>query len=136
MFSITVSKKMMIIMVIIMLVAMKGFLAADEKPGGSYSYCRGPGFSEPRGFGYMDRYQWRSEQGEQLNLDRQAYLKKSQELHRQIRAKERALAEEMDRGEINKDNAMKLQKELSVLQSQMEQARLEHIIEMKKSVPR
>lgn len=124
--------QLIILLSFIFLPMLQGSLAADPESGGSYSYCSGPGFSEPRGFGYSDRHQWRSEFVIGDKVQRNAFLERTRDLRRSITAKERALRSELAQANIDENKAMQLQKELSTLRSQMAQYELEHLIEMRK----
>lgn len=114
---------------------MQASLSADGNSKSNYGYCSGPGFSEPRGFGYLDDRQWRSEYGEMIKHERDAHLERSLELRRMIKAKASALAEELDLAEVDETRAVQLQKELSALKSQLELYHLERIIELRKKAP-
>lgn len=139
MFPIDKPSQLITMLAVLILMLLPGSLTADTKPGtadikpdGNYSYCRGPGFSEPRGFGYSDQHQWRSEFMGGDEQKQNAFMARTRELRRNITAKERALRAELEQANIDKAKALQLQKELSVMRSQMEQYQLEHLIEMKK----
>jgi zinc resistance-associated protein len=70
-----------------------------------------------------------------INDERNAFFKATEELRQDIYAKEMELNSEIAKKNIDTEKAVKLQKEISELESSFDQKRLEHMIRMKKLNP-
>ena len=88
--------------------------------------------------GYFNRGcvdQMSSEQVQQFEQKREAFFKDTQELRANRYEKERELQNELAKDEPDATNASGLQKEISELQAQFDQKRIEHMVEMRKLAP-
>ena len=70
-----------------------------------------------------------------LEKERTAFFNDSAELRRQIKEKQIALAAEMVKKEPSVETASNIQKEISQLESELDQQRLQHQFRMKKIAP-
>jgi Spy/CpxP family protein refolding chaperone len=83
--------------------------------------------------GYDD--QMSKEQYQQLEQKREAFLKDTQELRTNLYEKERELQNELVKEEPDAAKASGLQKEISELQAQFDQKRIDNMVEMRKLNP-
>ena len=63
-------------------------------------------------------------------------MKETQELRSNLFEKERELQEEFSKEEPDASKASRLQKEISELQAQFDQKRIDHMVEMRKLAPK
>jgi hypothetical protein len=70
-----------------------------------------------------------------LEQQRESFLNETKELRTGLSEKGRELQDEMAKSTPDLANASQLQKEISVLQSRLDQKRVEHMIEMRKLNP-
>lgn len=116
----------------------------DEGYGPGYGrgmgrgYGRGPegcpGWSESRGYG-PGRSDLSREQLDQMDKERESFFSATESLRKDIDDKEQALSEELRKESPNMESARMIQKELSALQSQFDEKRLEHMMTMRKIAP-
>jgi Spy/CpxP family protein refolding chaperone len=85
------------------------------------------------GPGYDD--QLTKEEYSQFDQKREAFFKETQELRSNLFEKERELQNELAKDEPDASKASRLQKEISELQAQFDQKRIDHMIEMRKLNP-
>jgi Spy/CpxP family protein refolding chaperone len=85
------------------------------------------------GPGYHD--QMTKEEYMQFEQKREAFFKETQEIRANLFEKERDLQTELAKDEPDAAKASKLQKEISELQAQFDQKRINHMIEMRKLNP-
>jgi Spy/CpxP family protein refolding chaperone len=109
-----------------------------------YGNHMGPGYGMhrgwsdgPRGYGGQG-YQsdLSAEDLAKLNKERQAFFETTSDLREQLYQKELELRSELAKPEPDAKKAAGLQKEISNLEGQLDQQRLEHRIKMKKDFPR
>ena len=75
------------------------------------------------------------EEYKQFDQKREAFLKETQELRDNLIEKENELQNELAKDEPDASVASRLQKEISELQAQFDQKRIDHMIEMRKLNP-
>ena len=85
------------------------------------------------GSGYID--QMSKEEYKQFEDQREAFFKETRELRSGLLEKERELQNELAKESPNAAKASELQKEISELQTQFDQKRIDHMIEMRKLNP-
>ncbi len=87
--------------------------------------------------GYSNRYmdQMSPEEYKQLEQKRKVFFSETQDIRTSLFDKERELQNELAMDEPDMAQASKLQKEISDLQSQFDQKRIEHMVEMRKLNP-
>jgi len=100
--------------------------------GGQCQGMRGGGYGP--GSGYM-MGNLTEDETKKINNERDAFFKATEELRQDIYAKELELNSELAKKNIDAEKAAKLQKEISGLESQFDQKRLDHMINMKKLNP-
>ncbi len=102
--------------------------------GGGWGH-RGPGWHHMDGYrgGYGDRMS--EEDYEQFEQGRTAFLKETESLRAELIEKESALQDELAKDSPDVSKASALQKEISELQAQFDQQRIEHMVEMRKANP-
>lgn len=85
------------------------------------------------GPGYDD--QMSKEQYQQFEQKRETFFKDTRELRADLYEKERSLQNELAKDEPDAAKASGMQKDISRLQSQLDQKRIDHMIEMRKLNP-
>ena len=75
------------------------------------------------------------EEYKQFDQKREAFFKETQELRDNLFEKERELQNELAKDEPDASKASRLQKQISELQAQFDQKRIDHMIEMRKLNP-
>ena len=111
---------------------------------GGYGYHMGPGYGMHRSWGqgprgYDDQgYQSDMSDEDMANLDkeRQAFFEATSDLRENLYQKELELRSELAKPEPDAQKAAGIQKEISNLESQLDQKRLDHRIKMRKDFPR
>lgn len=93
---------------------------------------RGGGYGP--GSGYM-MGNISEDEAKKINDERDAFFKATEELRQDIYSKEMELNSEIAKKNIDTAKAVKLQKEISELEAQFDQKRLDHVIKMKKLNP-
>ena len=109
-----------------------------------YGYHMGPGYGMqggwgqgPRGYGGQGYQSDLSEEDiAKLNKERQAFFEATSDLRESHYQKELELRSELAKPEPDAKKAAGLQKEISSLESELDQKRLEHRIKMRKDFPR
>jgi len=127
-----VSKIMIISLVT--LIGFGGSALAYRGWGSGDCPAGGPG-GKHQGGGYGYSANLTEEEVKKLNSEREAFFKQTQDLRNDIHAKELALRAEMAQKNPDVEKASGIQKELSALQAQFDQKRLEHQIRMKEINP-
>lgn len=89
----------------------------------------------PHNRGYADWGNLSDADAAKLRASQRKFYQDTQSLRNQIDQKQLALSSEMDRANPNRDRVMKLQKELSKLQSEFDQKALAHRLEIRKLLP-
>ena len=87
---------------------------------------------------YGPRYneELNSEEYKQFEQKREAFFNETQELRADLYEKERALQNELVKDELDAFKASGLQKEISELRAQLDQKRIDHMVEMRKLNPK
>ncbi|RPH51881.1 MAG: periplasmic heavy metal sensor [Desulfobacteraceae bacterium] len=101
-------------------------------PGGG-DCMKGTGGWGP-GSGYM-MGNISDDEAKKINDERDAFFKATEDLRQDIYAKELELESELAKKNIDTVKASKIQKEISELEAQFDQKRLDHMIKMKKLNP-
>ena len=109
-------------------VALFGF-AINAFAHGGMGWHHGGG----NGSGYSD--QLNKEEYKQFEEQREAFFKETRELRSSLLEKERELQEELAKEKLDANKASGLQKEISELQAQFDQKRIDHMVEMRKLNP-
>ena len=102
--------------------------------GGGWGH-HGPGWHHRGGYGPDYDDQLSKEDQKQFEQQREAFLKDTQDLRANLFDKERELQNELAKDDPDADKASNLQKEISELQAQLDQKRIDHMVEMRKSNP-
>ena len=102
--------------------------------GGSWGH-HSPGWHHHGGYGPGYNDQFSEEEYKQFDQKREAFFKETQELRSNLFEKERELQNELAKDEPDASKASQLQKEISELQAQFDQKRIDHMIEMRKLNP-
>jgi Spy/CpxP family protein refolding chaperone len=102
--------------------------------GGGWGYHRG-GMHYQGGYGNGPVGQMSPESYKQFEQKREAFLNETRDIRSSLFEKERALQNELAKDEPDVAQASSLQKEISDLQSQFDQKRIEHMVEMRKLNP-
>lgn len=95
----------------------------------------GQGWHHQSGYGPDYNDQLTNKEYKQFDQKRGAFLKETQKLRSNLFEKERELQKEFSKDEPDASNASRLQKEISELQAQFDQKRIDHMIEMRKLNP-
>jgi len=127
----------------VLAVAATSFAGWGRGHGGG-GYHMGPGYGMHRGWGqgprgYDDQgYQSDMSDEDMANLDkeRQAFFEATSDLRENLYQKELELRSELAKPEPDAQKAAGIQKEISNLESQLDQKRLDHRIKMRKDFPR
>ncbi|MEA3231472.1 MAG: periplasmic heavy metal sensor [Thermodesulfobacteriota bacterium] len=101
--------------------------------GGCGNY--GADMSDRGGYGQGYGNQLNKEEYKQFEQKREAFFKETQDLRANLFEKERDLQNELAKDEPDAAKASGLQKEISDLQSQFDQKRINHMVEMRKLNP-
>lgn len=116
--------------------------------GAIFAFAHSPDWGSSNGWGYHmrgwhhqgyygPRYdnQMSKEQYEKFEKQREAFFKETEELRTSLFNKQSELQNELDKNAPDVSKASELQKEISELQAQMDQKRIENIVEMRKIAP-
>jgi len=111
---------------------------------GGYGYHMGPGYGMHRGWGQGPRgYGGQGSQSDlseeefaKLDEERRAFFEATSDLREKLYQKELELRSELAKPEPDAKKAAGLQKEISSLESEFDQKRLDHRIKMRKDFPR
>jgi Spy/CpxP family protein refolding chaperone len=104
-----------------------------------YGYHMGPGYGMHRGWGQDSRGYGSNLSDEDiaaLDSERQAFFDATSDLRKNLYQKELELRSELAKAEPDAKKAAGLQKEISDLESELDQKRLDHRIKMRKNFPR
>lgn len=102
--------------------------------GGGWGHHRG-GMHYQGGSGNGPVDQLNPEETKQFEQKREAFFSETQDIRTSLFEKERELQNELAKDEPDMARASELQKEISDLQSQFDQKRIEHMVEMRKLNP-
>ena len=113
----------------------RGHWGYDHHMGSGYGMQRGWG-QGPRGYGGQG-YQGdlSDEEIAKLDEERQAFFEATSDLREKRYQKELELRSELAKAEPDAAKASGLQKEISELQAQLDQKRIDHMVEMRKVAP-
>jgi Spy/CpxP family protein refolding chaperone len=142
-FSKTAKVFMTLAIVAVFAIAATSFAGWGRGYGG-YGYHMGPGYGMHRGWGQGPMgYGYQGYQGDlndediaKLDQDRQAFFEATSDLRENLYQKELELRSELAKPEPDAKRAAGIQKEISNLESQLNQKRLEQQIKMRKDFPR
>jgi hypothetical protein len=102
--------------------------------GGGWGH-HGPGWHHYDGSGYGGDSRWHQDDYRLLEQQREAFFKETQDIRSRLFEKEQELENELVKESPDASNASRLQKEISELQSEFDQKRIDHMIELRKSNP-
>ena len=134
------SGKIMILIVILAIFAITATSFAGWGRGGGRGWggnCGGPGAGYgPKGYGGQG-YQGNlsDEELSKLTQERKAFFEATSDLREQLYQKELELRSELAKPEPDAKKAAGLQKEISGIESELDQKRLDHRIKMRKNFP-
>ena len=123
------------------IVGIVGFAATSfagwGRGWGGGGYCLGQGPGGGRWGGVAPGYQgnWNDQDLDKLNKERQAFLEDTRELREKLYQKELELRSEVAKQDPDVNKAVALQKEVSELQGQLDQKRVEQRIKMQRENP-
>ena len=129
---------MALVVVAVLAIAVTSFAGWGRGHMG-YGYHMGPGYGmmgpgEYGGPGY--RGDLSDEDAAKLDQERQAFFEATSDLREKLYQKELELRSELAKTEPDVKKAAGIQKEISGLESELDQKRLEHQVKMKKDFPR
>ena len=127
------------VMITIALIAVLGiginaFAHGGMGWGGGWGHHRG-GMHYQGGYGSGSADQMSPESYKQFEQKREAFFSETQDIRTSLFEKERDLQNELYKDEPDMAQASRLQKEISDLQSQFDQKRIEHMVDMRKLNP-
>ena len=102
--------------------------------GGGWGH-HGPGWHHRGDYGQRYDDQMSKEEYKQWEQKREAFFTETQDMRANLYEKERELQNELAKSEPDAAKASGLQKEISELQSKLDQKRIDHMIEMRKLNP-
>lgn len=102
--------------------------------GGGYGH-HGQGWHHRGDYGPAYDNPMTKEAVQKLEQQREVFLKETEDLRANIYDKQRELQSELAKEEPDTAKASQLQKEISGLQAQFDQKRIEHMVEMRKTNP-
>ena len=102
--------------------------------GGGWGH-HGPGWHHRGDYGQRYDDQMSKEEYKQWEQQREAFFTETQDMRANLYEKERELQNELAKSEPDAAKASGLQKEISELQSKLDQKRIDHMIEMRKLNP-
>ena len=130
--------KLKTIIITVASVALVGFginaFAHGPGWGGSWG-AHGPNWGHRGGYGPWYNSQLTKNEYQQFDQNREAFLKETQQLRSDLFEKEGELQNELAKSTPDASKAAQLQKEISGLQAQIDQKRVDHLLEMKKINP-
>ena len=115
-------------------IAINAFAHGGMGWGGGWGHHRG-GMHYQGGSGNGPVDQLNPEETKQFEQKREAFFSETQDIRTSLFEKERELQNELAKDEPDMAQASQLQKEISDLQSQFDQKRIEHMVEMRKLNP-
>ena len=116
--------------IIVAIVGVVGIGATAFAGRGKGGWDRGPG----TGRGYMME-ELTDEQIKAMQTERKAFWKDTESLRRNLNVKELELRTELARENPDAKKALALQKEISGIESDLDQKRIEHVLKMQKISP-
>ena len=115
-------------------IGISAFAHSGKSWGGGWGHHRG-GMYHQGGYGDGNVNQMSPEEYKQFEQKREAFFSETRDLRTSLFEKERALQNELAKDEPDVAQASSLQKEISDLQSQFDQKRIVHMLEMRKLNP-
>ena len=103
--------------------------------GGGWGHHQG-GMHYQGGNGSRYNQDFSNEDYKQFEQKREAFFNENQELRVNLYEKERELQNELSKDNPDATRASSIQKEISELQSQLDQKRIDHMVEMRKLNPK
>ncbi len=125
--------KLINVIIIIASIAVLG-IGINAFAHGGWGHHRG-GMHYQGSYGNGNADQMSPETYKQFEQKREAFFSETQDLRTSLFEKERDLQSELAKSEPDVSKASRLQKEISDLQSQFDQKRIEHMVEMRKLNP-
>ena len=123
-----------IVSIAVLGIGVNAFAHGGMGRGGGWGYHRGDmQYQGGCNQGYMNRMT--PEEFEQFEQKRNAFFKETEDIRTALIEKERELQNELAKEEPDVAQASRLQKEISDLQSQFDQKRIQHVVEMRKLNP-
>jgi len=116
-------------------IGINAFAHGEMGRGGGWGYHHG-GMHYQGGYGSRYDQDVSNEEYQQLEQKREAFFNDTQALRTDLYAKERELQNELAKENPDAAKASGIQKEISELQSQFDQKRIEHVMEMRKLNPK
>jgi hypothetical protein len=98
--------------------------------GGGYGYGMPHGYYGNQGYGDLSEEQFKA-----LEEERTAFFKETENIREELYAKQLALQSELSKSDPDTAKASQLQKDISGLESKLDQKRIDHMIKMKKMIP-
>jgi Spy/CpxP family protein refolding chaperone len=111
----------------------RGWGGAVDCPG--YGYGPGAGYGSGYGPGYDDQSELTEEQLQKMEQERLTFRKETESFRNDLYAKELELRSELAKENTDVKKAAELQKEISNLEAQLDQKRLDHMIKMREINP-
>ena len=102
--------------------------------GGGWGH-HGPGWHHRGDYGQRYDDQMSKEEYKQWEQQKETFFTETQDMRANLYEKERELQNELAKSEPDASKASGLQKEISELQAQLDQKRIDHMIEMRKLNP-
>ena len=115
-------------------IGINAFAHGGMGRGGGWGHQRG-GMHYQGGYGNGSVDQMSPEAYKQFEQKREAFFNETQDLRTNLFEKERDLQNELAKSEPDASKASGLQKDISDLQSQFDQKRIDHMVEMRKLNP-
>ena len=115
-------------------IGINAFAHGGRGWGGGWGHHRG-NMQYQGGYGNGPVEQLNPEEYKQFEQKREAFFSETQDIRTSLFEKERDLQNELAKDEPDVAQASRLQKEISDLQSQFDQKRIEHMVEMRKLNP-
>ena len=115
-------------------IGINAFAHGGMGRGGGWGQHRG-GMNYQGGYGKGYDDQMNSQEYKQFEQKREAFFNDTRDIRANLFEKERDLQNELSKTEPDAAKASGLQKEISDLQSQFDQKRIEHMVEMRKLNP-
>ena len=128
------------LIVVLAVIATVGFVASAFAGWGAGSYGhRGGGWHHMGWGGSGDGYGYNQnltdEQRQAIEQERRAFLKETDDLRQNLYAKELELRSELAKDDADAQKAAAIQKDISNLEAELDQKRLDHVVKMKKVNP-
>lgn len=131
----SITRKALMVLTVVAVVGFGAYAFADWGMGyGHHGYGRGYGGCGGSGHGYM-MGDLSEDQIKKMDEQRGAFFKQTENLRQEIYKKELALQSEFAQENHDAKKAASLQKEISRLKAQIDQKRINHMIEMRKINP-